>query len=56
MDDRRFLLLVAVVWGSLAAWFALDGETFQSVVAGVAALVALSLLWWYSTHDSRPGG
>jgi hypothetical protein len=51
MNTRLILVVVAVIWGVLAAWFALDANLFQAVVFALASLVSLSLVWWYTTHD-----
>jgi hypothetical protein len=51
VNTESFLTALALLWGALAVWFALDANLFQAVVAGLASLVSLMLGWWYTTHD-----
>jgi hypothetical protein len=51
--NTRLLLVLSVLWGTLAVWFALDANLFQAVVAALASVVSLLLVWWYASHEEQ---
>lgn len=51
MDARWLLLGFGLLFAGLTVAFAQRGDGLQALVAGVHAVGALGLFWWYSTHD-----
>jgi hypothetical protein len=51
---EHIFLVTFVLYGAIAVWSYLDGDTFHAVGWGIAAAIAASLVWYTYVYD-EPG-